>query len=137
MDVYEYFHSREKECRELSLAPDTCFDDLFAEEYGSDGQRGLMWGRLVLSERAFLSVFESIVVVGSGIHREEYSYYLIIDGYEIWGYDRDPDHEPQEHMHRGRAHSREPAGRVTFREVAEKAWDTLSHEELVPLADEP
>ncbi len=128
MDVYEYFHSRERECRELSLSPDTGFDDLFGEEDGSNGRRGMMWGRLVLSERAFLSVYESVVVVGSGVHREEYSYYLIVDGYEVWGYDRDPDHDPPEHMHRGSNHTRDEAGRVTFREVAEKAWATLSQE---------
>ena len=121
--------SRERECRELCLAPDTCFDDLFAEEDGSGGQRGIMWGRLVLSERAFLSVLELVVVVESGIHREEYSYYLIIDGYEVWGYDRDPDHDPPEHMHCGSDHTRDHAGRVTFCQVAEKAWETLSQEE--------
>jgi len=79
MDVYEYFHSRERECRELSLAADTSFDEMFAEEEGSESQRGIMWGRLILSDRAFLNVWESVVVVGSGIHREEYGYYLIID----------------------------------------------------------
>jgi hypothetical protein len=129
MDVYEYFHSRERECLELSLAPDTSFDEMFAEEAGSDGTRGIMWGRLILSERAFLSVWESVVVVGSGIHREAYSYYLIIDGFEIWGYDRDPGHVPPEHMHRGSDHARLPAGRVTFAEVAREAWQTLSVEE--------
>lgn len=129
MDVYEYFHSRERECRELSLAPDTCFDDLFAEEEGSAGKRGMMWGRLVLNDRAYLQVFESIVVVGSGIHREQYGYYLIIDGYEVWGYDRDLSHDPPEHMHVGSDHARRPAGRITFREAAEKAWRTVSAEE--------
>lgn len=137
MDVYEYFHSRERECRALSLAPDTSFDDLFGEEEGSDGQRGIMWGRLVLSERAFLSVFESVVIVGSGIHREEYSYYLIIDGFEVWGYDRDPDHDPVEHMHHGADHERLPADRVEFHEVVEKAWETLSQEEYLGVAPGP
>ena len=138
MDVYEYFHSRERECRALSLAPDTCFDDLFAEEEGSDGQRGIMWGRLVLSDRAFLQVFESLYVEGTGIHREQYSYYLIIDGFEVWGYDRDPGHDPPEHMHEGPCHDRIPAGRVEFHEIAEKAWDTLSHEDyLAAYTEEP
>lgn len=131
VDVYEYFHSRERECRESSLAPDTCFDDMFAEEEGSGGQRGIMWGRLALSDRAFLNVFESVVVVDTGIHREQYSYYLIIDGYEIWGYDRDPGHDPAEHMHRGADHTREPSGRVTFLEVVEAAWKTVSREDYL------
>ena len=68
VDVYEYFATRERECAELSLAPDTSFDDMFAEEDGSEGQRGFMWGRLDLSERAFLNVLETVVVRGSGIH---------------------------------------------------------------------
>jgi hypothetical protein len=83
----------------------------------------------VLSERAFLQAYESIVVVESGIHREEYSYYLIVDGLELWGYDRDPDHEPPEHMHEGGSHVRHPAGRVEFHGVVEKAWNPLSHED--------
>jgi len=137
MDVYEYFHSRERECRELSLAPETSYDELFAEEEGSEGQRGIMWGRLVLSRRAFLNVFESVCVVGTGIHREEYGYYLITDGYEVWGYDRDPSHDPPEHMHHGSDHGRLPAGRVEFHEVVEKAWETLSQDEdLAETTDE-
>lgn len=137
MDVYEYFHSREKECRKLSLAPDTSFEEMFAEEDGSDGERGIMWGRLVLSDRAFLNVSEFVVVVGSGIHREEYSYYLIIDGMEAWGYDRDPGHEPAEHMHSGTDHTRVAAGRVTFPEVVEKAWETVSRLEELAESDYP
>jgi hypothetical protein len=128
MDVYTYFFQREAECRELSLVPDTSFEEMFAEEAGSDGTRGIMWGRLTLTERAFLNVLETVEVVGSGIHRERYSYYLIIDGLEIWGYDRDPDHDPPEHMHVGDDHHRRDAGRVRFREVAEKAWETVTQE---------
>jgi hypothetical protein len=80
-------------------------------------------------------VFETIVVKGSGIHREQYSYYLIRDGLQLWGYDRDPSHTPEEHMHRGPSHLRENSGRVTFKEVAEKAWETTSHEESLAEAD--
>jgi hypothetical protein len=133
VDVYEYFHSRERECRELSLAPDVPFEDMFAEEEGSEGQRGLVFGRLVLSETAYLSVFEKVVVTGSGVHRERYSYYLIVNGMEMWGYDRDPSHQPEEHMHHGCSHAREAAGRVTFKEVAERAWETVTQEaDLTP-----
>jgi hypothetical protein len=137
VDVNEYFLSREKECRRLSVHPDGSFDALFGEEAGSNGTRGMMFGRLVLSERAFLAVSESVHVVGTGIHREDYSYYLIIDGYQVWGYDRDPSHDPPEHMHVGDDHLRQPAGRVEFHEVVEKAWETLSQEEdLAATTDE-
>ena len=110
MDVYTYFHQRERECRELSLVPDISFEEMFAEEAGSDGARGFMWGRLSLTGRAFLNVLETVIVVRSGVHRERYSYYLIIDGLEVWGYDRDPDHSPAEHMHRGEDHTAPPRG---------------------------
>jgi Family of unknown function (DUF6516) len=131
MDVYEYFLTREREFRELSLVPDGDISDMFAEEEGSDGQRGTMFGRVTLDERTFLNVYESVVVVGSGIHREEYSYYLIRNGFELWGYDRDPSHDPAEHMHKGADHERHATGRVTFRQVAEKAWETVSQEEAL------
>jgi hypothetical protein len=133
VDVYEYFATRERECQELSLVPDTAIEDLFAEEEGSNGQRGIMWGRLALSERAFLSVLETVVVRGSGIHRERYSYYLIFDGVEIWGYDRDPLHDPKEHMHEGLSHDRKRSGPVIFKDIAEKAWERVSElEESTP-----
>lgn len=132
MDVYEYFHSRERECREHSLAPDTSFEDMFGEEAGSEGQRGIVWGRLVLSDRAYLSVFERVVVTGSSIHREQYSYYLIVDDDEAWGFDRDLTHTPAEHGHVGSDHKRVPAPRVTFPEVVEKAWATVSEIEGLP-----
>jgi hypothetical protein len=135
VDVYEYFYQRERECRDLSLIPDTSFEETFAEEEGSDGQRGIIFGRLALDERTFLSMFEVVVVEGSGVHREQYSYYLIRDGVELWGYDRDPLHTPEEHMHRGPSHLREDSRRVTFKEVAERAWETISHEEALAEAD--
>ncbi|MFI4991257.1 MAG: hypothetical protein ACHQHO_10155 [Solirubrobacterales bacterium] len=129
MDVYEYFQTREREFHDFSLVPDGDISDMFAEEAGSDGERGIMFGRVTLDERTFLSFYESIVVVGTGIHREEYSYYLIRDGLEVWGYDRDHSHNPEEHMHKGADHERHATGRVTFKEVVEKAWENVSREE--------
>lgn len=104
MDVWEYFHSRERECRELSLIPDGPFADMCGTE-DEAGQRGIFFGRLVLTERAFLNVLEVVRIHGTGVRRERYSYYLVIDGEEIWGYDRDPDHDPPLHRHEGRAHA--------------------------------
>jgi hypothetical protein len=136
VDVYEYFISRERECREHSLAPDTSFADLFSEEEGSGGKRGIMFGRLVLNERAFLSVSEEIEVVKSGVRRVSYSYYLIVDGVEVWGYDRDPSHVPSEHKHLGADHQRLPCGRVSFLEAVERAWATVSLDaETAPLEE--
>lgn len=129
MDVWEYFQSKERECRELSLVPDSDFSSMCAAAEGIDGKRGIFYGKLILTEHAFLNVFELVRVVGTGVHRERYSYYLIINGYEVWGYDRDPDHDPPLHRHRGRDHTRFPCRRMLFREVAREAWEMVSAEE--------
>lgn len=96
---------------------------------GTDGQRGIFYGKLILTEHTFLNVFELVCVVGSGVHRERYSYYLIVNGYEVWGYDRDPDHDPPLHRHRGRNHKRFPCRRMLFHEVVREAWEVASVEE--------
>lgn len=131
MDVWEYFETRERECREHSLAPEPAFSEMALAEAGSDGQRGAIFGRLILNKRAFLALYESVVVVGSGVHREVYSYYLIYDGAQAWGYERDPTHSPAVHGHVGSDHARVQADRVSFREVATKAWETVSAEEYL------
>ncbi len=133
MDVWEYFASKEREFQDLSLGRDDNF--LFAGLEGSNGTRGRVWGRLILNEGAFLTIDEKVVVEGSGIHREEYSYFLIIDGAEVWGYERDPAHDPPEHGH-GVEHTRHAAGRVTFKDVAQRAWETISAEEQFPPPDD-
>src|SRR5437773_88204 len=119
---------KEREFQDLSLAPDRSFDDLFAEEAGSDGQRGRIFGSLWLdSERpAFLAVSELVVVRGNHVHREEYAYFLVIDGVEIFGYERDPSHEPAVHRHTAGHSSREPAEPTAFRDVAELAWKEVA-----------
>jgi len=85
-----------------------------------------MWGRLVLSDRAFLIAYETVEVRGSGVRRTAYSYYLIVDGAEEWGFDRDEIHDPPEHGHVGAEHARVDAGRIEFHEVVEKAWEIVS-----------
>lgn len=132
MDVYEYFHTRERECREHSLVPDADFAEMFGEEAGSNGQRGIIFANFTLTERGYLKVWEAVVVHGSGIHRESYSYYMIYDGEQKWGYDRDPDHDPQDHGHEGPGHERVDCGSVTFLEVVERAWETVTAEETMP-----
>jgi hypothetical protein len=101
MEVYEYFHQKEKEYRELCLTPSLGYDGLFAEEAGSDGKRGVILGNLQLDceADAFLAVHEVVVVEGNHVHREEYAYFLVINGAEVWGYERDPTHDPPVHKH--------------------------------------
>jgi hypothetical protein len=129
VDVWEYFQSRERECRELSLVPDGTFAQMCSEEEGSGGQRGIFFGRLNMTEQAFLSAFEVIQVTGTGVHRVRYSYYLVMDEAEVWGFDRDPDHDPPLHRHQGVSHKRFPCRRMRFGEVARFAWETVSAEE--------
>lgn len=133
MIVWDYFHQKEAECRNYSLAPDGPFNEMCMEEAGSEGKRGRIFGNFSLSDRAYLSVHEAIVVEGEHVHRESYGYFLVIDGAEVWGYERDLRHDPAEHAH-GQDHERLPAGRVTFKEVVEVAWQTSADwEEEHPL----
>ena len=125
MDVWTYFHQRERELQDLSLVPESPFAEMVAEEEGSDGQRGRMLGNLFLAEQVFLAVHEVIVVENDHIHREEYGYFLVIDGEEIWGYERDLSHKPTIHRHIA-GHRREPAEAISFKEVVDRAWGEMT-----------
>lgn len=126
MDVWEYFESRRREISDASLTTDRGF--VFAEEAGSGGQRGRVFGRIIISDRAFLQVNERLVVRGTGVHRDEYAYYLIVDEAEAWGYERDPTHPDPVHRH-DRDHNRYPCEPVSFKQVLEKAWQSSSYED--------
>jgi hypothetical protein len=128
MDVWEYFGQREREAESLSLSPFGPFVDMVAEEEGSDGQRGRMFGVFDVGAVVQLHVSELVVVEGNHIHREEYAYYLTSEGDEICGYERDPTHDPVEHRHTGPGHAREPWPPISFREVAELAWEEVSRQ---------
>ena len=126
-NVWDYFEERDRECKRLSLRPDA--DAFYEAEAGSDDKRGLMILRLDLSPRAFLAVKEEVVVREGGyIHRESYAYFLVIDGQEYAGWERDPSHDPAEHGH-GPGHERVDTGRVTFKQAVELSWEILSKEE--------
>lgn len=121
MDVWTYFSQKERELRELSLAPEGPFEDMVAEEKGSNGRRGRIFGNAIVTEHAYLSIHEVVVVVDDHVHREEYGYFLVVDGEEIWGYERDPSHEPPVHRHTTE-HVRHRAEAISFKEVVERAW---------------
>lgn len=109
----------------MSLAQDPNLPTAYAALEGSDDKRGRVFGRLILSDRAFISMAEVVVVENSHVHREEYAYYLIIDEAEVFARDRDPDHDPQEHGH-GPGHIRVEAGSISFKAFVEEAWKILS-----------
>lgn len=130
MNVWDYFQQRDREIAEQSGAWD---DDLgptpYAEEHGSNGQRGRIWGRVTLTARAFLQVNECVQIIdGSHVTRLVYAYYLIYDGAQLWGEERDPTHDPAVHRH-DRYGNRCPSRALSFKEVLTKAWDTVSAED--------
>jgi hypothetical protein len=127
--IHEYFARREAEMKALGVVPD--IDAPFAALHEHQGR---MFTRVGLSERSFLSINELVVIHGGGVkHRVTYSYYLITDEAEVWGYDRDPTHSPAEHRH-GPGHHRFECDSVSFRWAVEEAWRTYHDAES--LADE-
>lgn len=50
--------------------------------------------------------------------RSEYAYFLVVDGEEVWGEERDLSHDPAVHRHTTSDHTREPAKPIAFRRFA-------------------
>jgi hypothetical protein len=115
----------------MSLFPDSGPGQMFTEEAGSSGKRGRIFGRVWLTETIYLAIHEVVVVVDGHVHREEYGYYLIDNGEEVWGEERDLSHDPPVHRHT-EGHIREDAEPITFKAVVEKAWDEVSRRKEQP-----
>jgi len=122
--IQEYFEERKEECKRLSLVPNT--RPRYLIEVGSDEKRGRILMALHMTERASLEVSESVVIQGNHAHRRSYAYYLVIDGQEYWSRDYDSIHGYHGHTI---GHKRIKAGRVSFKEAAEQAWEIVSQEE--------
>jgi hypothetical protein len=129
VDVWDYFARCDQEYRQRSLQPD---DGMFAEMEGSSGTRGRIFGHLAFMPEnedvidAYLQVSEVVECHGNHCEREEYAYYLIIDGVEIFGYEKDMSHDPAVHRH-SRDHERHDAEEVSFDYVARLAWEEVSN----------
>ena len=97
-----------------------------AAEEGND-QRGRLLGAAYMDERSYIAVHEIVAIEGEHVHREKYAYFLIVDGDEVGGYERDPIHTPAEHRHCG---EHEPGGTpyhtVSFKQAVSDAWDWVS-----------
>jgi len=126
MDVWTYFEQKLREFEDYSLAPDREPDDMFVETAGSEGKRGRVFGNLFLTEGVYLRISEVVVVRGNRIHREEYAYFLVVDGYEAWGWERDLSHDPAVHRHATAAHTRVAARPIPFKKVVDLAWEEVS-----------
>src|SRR4051812_3350079 len=89
-DVYEYFHQFESRCKALGLVAECDLSDACSALEGSDGKRGRIFrARFALTERTSIVISEKIVMAKSSAHREEYAYYLIFAGEDIYARDRD------------------------------------------------
>jgi hypothetical protein len=130
VDVWTYFEQRERECESLSLVPDGHYAETVSEEVGSDGMRGRVFGRFWMMDDppAYLAVSEVVVVTENDvIHREEYGYFLVIDGEEVRGWERDLSHDPAVHRHTGPGHDREDTAEpIAFRDAVEIAWEEIT-----------
>lgn len=82
----------------------------------------------MLTEHAFLQVHEVVEVANTGVHRLEYAYFVIYDGAELWGIERDPTHDPVLHQH-DRDHNRTPCDAISFKHALTKAWEMVTDEE--------
>jgi hypothetical protein len=87
---------------------------LRAEEIGSNGKRGRIFGHFILMEGAYIQVSELVVIEDGQLHREEYAYYLVIGEEEIWGYERDLSHKPEVHRHSSPGHTRHASDPISF-----------------------
>ena len=56
-------------------------------------------------------------------------YFLIYDGAEIWGYERDPLHDDMPVHRHDRDHRRFPSDAISFKEALTEAWKTVAAEE--------
>jgi hypothetical protein len=110
---------------------------MFVAETGSKDQRGRMFGNLRLDTEidAFLAVSELVVVRGTYVEREEYAYYLVIDGVETWGHEKDPTHEPPLHRHTEGHRERLVADEVSFKAMVEMAWDEVTERARLTVDD--
>lgn len=131
MDLWDYFEQRRQICEKAQLEPvgGGGWDAIFREEADSGGKMGMMLGRFRFPHRedALLKVYERILCPGRpgrDVHRVSYSYFLTVDGEEVWGRERDPDHDPAEHGH-GPGHARVPAGRISLKRAIEEAFAEL------------
>lgn len=115
----------------MSIAED---DFMFAAEPASNDLRGQVFGHVTLTDDAYLQVTEVVVIEDGVPHREEYHYFLVIEGVEIFGFERDPTHDPPVHSH-GREHAGSECEPITFNGAMEMAWRAITYHAELGLDD--
>jgi hypothetical protein len=129
-DLWEYFQERADECERLGLFHHNQ-EPQFVEKGGSGGRAGRINLDFQLTDQARFVVME-VVSVGNGVHREEYAYYLLIDGQEYWARDFD---EPHGYHGHGVGHERIEADRISFKDAVAEVWRIVEIEEWLEDAD--
>ena len=135
MDVWIYFQQRERDCRELSLAPIGDYWRMVSAEHGSNDKRGRVFGAFALTDRFHLHVSEVVVVQNNHVHREEYGYFLTRDGVEIWGRSGICRTNLPSTGTSAPSTSVRRLNRYLFRAVVERAWDEVTRDQ--EYGDEP
>ena len=137
MDIWTYMLQKEREFKENSVEPDRPLDEMFrAAPDSPDGKRGRVLGNLAFAEQdAYLRVLERVVVRGNSVHRDRYSYALIIAGLHEYGWERDRTHDPAVHEHEGSGRTRKPSEAISLKKVLAIAWDRLSAQAEMPSDD--
>jgi hypothetical protein len=126
MDIWECFARHEAELAQQSVAWDDQTDP-YSAEAGAKDARGMVYGRIALTERSFLSVHELIEVVGDDATRRKYAYYLLYDGEPLWGEEFDPEQATDPHRY-DRAHNRAPSSMISLADAVAEA-STIAREE--------
>lgn len=122
MDVWDYFEDRRAELTGYAA------DELSFEALPGD-EEGRLHGDLTLADNAYLKVFQWAEVRAGRLDVVEYAYWLIVDGAEVRGWDKDPKKHPDQpvhgHVRRGpdRELQRVPADEVSLVKVLDLAWD--------------
>jgi len=123
VDVWTYFAQREREFEEMSVDGR---DVVFAEEIGSGSRIGRMVGHVYFTDGVYLDLSERVEIEGNHVRRTDYAYFLVVDGIEYWGYERDPTHDPPVHRHTLAHEERLEADPISFKRACELAWDEVT-----------
>ena len=128
MDIWEYFLQKEAEYNSLGLRPDRAVDELFTALEGYGDRRGRVFGNLWLTDDAFLSVSELVEIVNRRYARRiEYGYFLVIDGIDVFGEERDLSHDPAVHRHTEGHTKRVSSNPISFKKVVATAWKEITY----------
>jgi len=121
LDISNYLSERE---HKLSKTLGLPIDEMNFE-LALDGQSARMWGNITLTDEVSLSVRERIELVDGRAHIVKYSYYIIVDGAEARGFDKEPTHNPPVHGHIGPNHAWTQAPEITLEAALDRCWDEV------------